>query len=142
MSLQVDRKSNLNSARVYLYQGEEECNNNMNTFIDCIDATKGSTGGTGFSAIKMTALGRPQILIRLSECLEKTRRYYSQITGKKGMVIKGKVDKTAFSYAFRAKGIERSKDVEKFLANMTGDNAGIIHLFNWSSLIDKGTGPE
>ena len=135
---EVDRKSNLNSARVYLYQGEEECNNNMSTFIDCIDATKGSTGGTGFSAIKMTALGRPEILIRLSECLEKTRRYYSQITGKKGMVIKGKVDKTAFSYAFRAKGIERSKDVEKFLANMTGDEAGIIHLFNWSSLIDTG----
>jgi len=135
---EVDRKSNLNSARVYLYQGEEECNKNMDTFIDCIDATKGSTGGTGFSAIKITALGRPEILIRLSECLEKTRRYYSQITGKKGMVIKGKVDKTAFSDAFKAKGIERSKDVEKFLANMTGDDAGIIHLFNWSSLIDEG----
>ena len=42
MPLQVDRKSNLNSARVYLYQGEEECNNNMDTFIDCIDATKGT----------------------------------------------------------------------------------------------------
>ena len=54
------------------------------------------------------------------------------------MVIKGKVDKTAFSDAFKAKGIERSKDVEKFLANMTGDDAGIIHLFNWSSLIDEG----
>merc|ERR1712012_260130 len=106
---EVDRKANLNSARVFLYQGEEKCNNNMKTFIDCIDAVKGSTGGTGFSAIKITALGRPEILIRLSECLEKTRRYYTQITGKKGMVIKGKVDKNAFSEAFKAKGIERSK---------------------------------
>ena len=76
--------------------------------------------------------------IRLSECLEKTRRYYQQITGKKGMVIKGRVDKSAFSDAFKAKGIERSKDVEKFLANMTGDQDGIIHLFNWSSLVDQG----
>jgi len=134
---EVDRKANLNSARVFLYQGEEECNNNMKTFIDCIDAVKGSTGGTGFSAIKITALGRPEILIRLSECLEKTRRYYTQITGKKGMVIKGKVDKNAFSEAFKAKGIERSKDVETFLANMTGDQEGIIHLFNWSALIDE-----
>jgi len=134
---EVDRKANLNAARVFLYQGEEECNKNMKTFLDCIDAVSGSTGGTGFSAIKITALGRPEILIRLSECLEKTRRYYSQITGKKGMVIKGRVDKNAFSEAFKAKGIERSKDVETFLANMTGDDDGIIHLFNWSALIDE-----
>jgi len=135
---EIDRRANLNSARVFLYQGEEECNKNMETFINCIDAVKGSTGGTGFSAIKITALGRPEILIRLSECLEKTRRYYQQITGKKGMVIKGKVDKDAFTEAFKAKGIERSKDVETFLANMTGDKDGIIHLFNWSSLIEEG----
>merc|ERR1712117_802469 len=29
------------------------------------------------------------------------------------------------------------KDVETFLANMTGDQEGIIHLFNWSALIDE-----
>jgi hypothetical protein len=61
---EVDRKAGLNSARVFLYQGEEECNKNMETFINCIDAVKGSTGGTGFSAIKITALGRPEILVR------------------------------------------------------------------------------
>ena len=26
---------------LYLLTGEEECNNNMKTFIDCIDAVKG-----------------------------------------------------------------------------------------------------
>ena len=26
---------------LYLFTGEEECNNNMKTFIDCIDAVKG-----------------------------------------------------------------------------------------------------
>merc|ERR1719403_643468 len=126
---EVDRKHKLNSARVYFYQGESNCDRNMETFINCIDAVKGSTGGTGFSAIKITALGRPEILIRLSECLEKTRRYYTQITGKKGMVIKGKVEKNAFSEAFKAKGIERSKDVETFLANMTGDQEGLVLEF-------------
>ena len=63
---EVDRKANLNSARVFLYQGiggaeflkqllmlqestnhgvswkgEEECNKNMETFINCIDAVRG-----------------------------------------------------------------------------------------------------
>ena len=40
--------------------------------------------------------------------------------------MKGKVDKNAFSEAFKAKGIERSKDVETFLANMTGDQEGYV----------------
>jgi len=134
---EVDRKHKLNSARVYFYQGESNCDRNMETFIDCIDAVKGSTGGTGFSAIKITALGRPEILIRLSDCIEKTRRYYTQITGKKGMVIKGKVDRAAFEDLFKEKNLT-NPDVEQFLKNMTGDNEGIIHLFNWSSLIDEG----
>ena len=36
------------------------------------------------------------------------------------------MDKNAFSEAFKAKGIERSKDVETFLANMTGDQDGWV----------------
>jgi len=135
---EIDRKANLNSARVFFYAGEKECDANMQTFLDCIDAVKGSTGGTGFSAIKVTALGRPEILIRLSDCIEKTRRYYTQITGKKGMVIKGKVDKNAFKDAFKARNLDSSTDVQQFLDQMVGDNQGIIHLFDWSSLIDQG----
>merc|ERR1712117_815987 len=117
--------------------GEAERDANMKVFINCIDAVKGSTGGTGFAAIKITALGRPEILIRLSECIEKTRRYYTQITGKKGMVIKGKVDKSAFKEAFKARNIDSNTDVQKFLDQMVGDNQGLIHLFDWSSLIDS-----
>jgi len=135
---EVNRTHKLDSARVFFYQGEKECDDNMQTFINCIDAVKGSTGGTGFSAIKITALGRPEILIRLSDCLEKTRRYYTQITGKKGMVIKGKVDKSAFQDAFKARNLEDNDDVQKFLDQMVGDSQGIIHLFDWSSLIDQG----
>jgi len=135
---EIDRKANLNSARTFFYAGEKECDANMKVFLDCIDAVKGSTGGTGFSAIKITALGRPEILIRLSDCIEKTRRYYTQITGKKGMVIKGKVDKSAFKDAFKARDLDSKTDVQQFLDQMVGDSQGIIHLFDWSSLIDQG----
>lgn len=132
---EVDRRHKLNSARVYFYQGEANCDRNMETFLECIDAVKGSTGGTGFSAIKLTALGRPEILIKLSDCIEKTRRYYTQVTGKRGMVIKGKIDKSIFEDVFKEKNILKSPDAEQFLKNMTGDKDGVIHLLNWSSLI-------
>merc|ERR1719315_346978 len=135
---EIDRKANLNSARVFFYAGEKECDANMQTFLNCIDAVKGSTGGTGFSAIKITALGRPEILIRLSDCIERTRRYYTQITGKKGMVIKGRVDKAAFKEAFKTRNLDSNIDVQTFLDQMVGDSQGVINLFDWSSLIDAG----
>ena len=51
-------------------------------------------------------------------------------------MLKGRVDKNAFSDAFKAKGIERSKDVETFLANMTGDDDGwVLPPFNLSPLV-------
>lgn len=137
---EIDRTHNLNSARTFFYQGEAECDANMKVFIHCIDAVKGSTGGTGFAAIKITALGRPEILIRLSECIERTRRYYTQITGKKGMVIKGNVDKSAFKEAFKSKSLDENADVQKFLDQMVGDNQGLIHLFDWGGLIDQKKG--
>merc|ERR1712013_67918 len=135
---EIDRKANLSQARVFYYAGEKECDANMQVFLDCIDAVKGSTGGTGFSAIKITALGRPEILIRLSDCIEKTRRYYTQITGKKGMVIKGRVDKAAFKEAFKSRNLDSNIDVQTFLDQMVGDSEGVINLFDWSSLIDQG----
>ena len=62
--------------------------------------------------------------IRLSECIERTRRYYTQITGKKGMVIKGKVDKSAFQDAFKARNMDENTDVQNFLEQMVGDDQG------------------
>ena len=51
-------------------------------------------------------------------------------------MLKGRVDKNAFSEAFKAKGIERSKDVETFLANMTGDDDGwVLPPFNLVLLV-------
>ena len=48
---------------------------------------------------------------------------FLQVTGKKGMVIKGNVDKSAFKDIFKEKNIQ-SADVDNFLENMVGDQEG------------------
>jgi proline dehydrogenase len=50
-------------------------------FCSCIDAVSETTGGRGLAAIKMTALGRPQLLLQLSQMIAQTQLFYKTITG-------------------------------------------------------------
>lgn len=60
----ADRRKSVVSARTYFYEGEEKCDENMEVFLQCIDTT-GATAEHGFAAIKVTALGRPVLLVGL-----------------------------------------------------------------------------
>lgn len=59
----ADRRYKVNSARTYFYLNEATCEKNMEIFIRCLEAVANSTFGTGITAIKLTALGRPQLLV-------------------------------------------------------------------------------
>lgn len=133
-----DRRTGVSGARTYFYQNEAQCEKNMETFLRCIEAVADSTGSTGLAAIKVTALGRPNLLMQLSECIVRARRYYQNVTGQEGFVHEGKVDKEAFASRFKEKDIyEGNEDVQNWLSNMTADRKGLIHLFSWSGLIDS-----
>ena len=85
----------------------------------------------------MTALGRPNLLLQLSECIVRARRYYEHISGAEGFVHEGKVNKNAFEERFKENNIYEGNDnVQDWLSNMTFDKKGLIHLFSWSGLID------
>jgi len=133
-----DRRQMVSSARTYFYQNEAQCEKNMETFLRCIEAVADSTGSTGLAAIKITALGRPNLLMQLSEVIIRARRYYQQVSGEEGFVHEGKVNKDAFEKRFKSDGIhEGNEEVQEWLSNMTADKKGLIHMFSWSGLIDS-----
>ena len=47
------------SSRTYDYHGEEECDNNLAIALKAVEAAKETAG---FAAVKMTALGKPELL--------------------------------------------------------------------------------
>lgn len=128
-----DRRIGVTGARTFFYQGEANCERNLTTFLRCIETVANTTQTTGFAAIKLTALGRPQLLLQLSEVIARARRYHEEVTGMKGQVIESHVTPQTFEARLEDHGIpSETREVQQFLDNMTVDRFGIIHLFNWS----------
>ncbi|XP_035386221.1 proline dehydrogenase 1, mitochondrial isoform X2 [Electrophorus electricus] len=79
----ADRRDRVTSARTYFYADEVKCDQHMEIFIKCIKASGGNPED-GFSAIKMTALGRPRFLLQFSEVLMKWTRFFGFLAALQG----------------------------------------------------------
>lgn len=73
----ADRRKYLPVARTYFYRGESQCEKHLEIFFKSIEAVANTTGNTGFAAIKLTALGQPRLLMKLSKIID----YMKQIEG-------------------------------------------------------------
>lgn len=96
----------------------------------------GATFGTGICAVKLTALGRPQLLLQLSEVIMRTRKYMTEVLGGEGNVLMHHVRVEELEKKFLQAGLEE-ETVKKFLKQLTYDKEGVIHLFPWSGIVDE-----
>ncbi|XP_052751794.1 proline dehydrogenase 1, mitochondrial isoform X2 [Galleria mellonella] len=134
----ADRRYKVTSARTYFYLNEASCEKNMEAFLKSIDAVAGVTKSTGLMAVKLTALGRPQLLLQLSEVIMKARNYMQQIGGGTGNVLTHHKTIEDFQRYF---GSHSNKpEVQEFMKKITSDKEGIVHLFPWSNILDKDMG--
>lgn len=133
----ADRRKFTPVARTYFYQNEASCEKNMETFLRCIEAVAGVTDHTGFAAIKLTALGRPQILLQLSEVIVRSRMLFREVTGHDKMALSG-VTPEEFQDRYKRRFDIKSTDgeVNKWINNMDFDQRGLMNLFSWNGLID------
>ncbi|XP_076586924.1 proline dehydrogenase 1, mitochondrial isoform X1 [Chaetodon auriga] len=135
-----DRRGGVTGARTYFYADEAKCDQHMETFIKCIKASGGSSMHS-FTAVKMTALGRPQFLLQFSEVLVKWRRFFTFLAlqqGKDGMqALDQKLELKQlqeFLTKLGAKG-----DFYGWFSGRSEESSGTIDMLDWSSLIDDRT---
>lgn len=137
-----DRRGGVISARTYFYADEAKCDHHMETFINCIKASAGSSVD-GFSAIKMTALGRPQFLLQFSEVLVKWRRFFNLLAahqGKDGMaLLEQKLELQQLQDSLIKLGVGAKSDVENWFTGEKLGSSGTIDLLDWNSLINDRT---
>ena len=65
-------------SRVYTYESEEKCDANLAVFLEAVDAVHATTP-EGFAAVKVTALGDPQLLERASSALVQLRAFFETL---------------------------------------------------------------
>jgi proline dehydrogenase len=65
-------------ARQYIYEDETACDEHMNTFLECI-RTASEVSSTGFVAVKVTALGDPRLLRRISLAIREATGIFQEI---------------------------------------------------------------
>ncbi|KAM7415743.1 hypothetical protein PAMA_018010 [Pampus argenteus] len=135
-----DRRGGVTGGRMYFYADEAKCDQHMEIFIKCIK-TSGGSSMDGFSAIKMTALGRPQFLLQFSEVLMKWRRFFSFLAsqqGKDGLeALEQKLELKQlqeFLTKLGAKG-----DFYGWFTGREETSSGTIDMLDWNSLIDDRT---
>ncbi|XP_003394835.1 proline dehydrogenase 1, mitochondrial [Bombus affinis] len=133
----ADRRYKVSSARTYFYLNEASCERNMDIFIRCLESVAAASMGVGFTAIKLTALGRPQLLLQLSEVIMRARQYMSDVVGGEGAVLTHHATADDFMKKFEEAHIKDEAPVQKFLQKIQSDKEGVIHLFPWSGILDE-----
>ncbi|XP_044029438.1 proline dehydrogenase 1, mitochondrial [Siniperca chuatsi] len=137
-----DRRGGVISARTYFYADESKCDNQMETFINCIKASGGASAD-GFSAIKMTALGRPQFLLQFSEVLVKWRQFFNYLATQQGksdmMILEQKLELEQLKESLDKLGVGAKDDIENWFTGKKLGLSGTIDLLDWNSLISDTT---
>ncbi|XP_006165783.3 proline dehydrogenase 1, mitochondrial [Tupaia chinensis] len=137
-----DRRGGVISARTYFYANEAKCDSHMETFLRCIEASGGASDD-GFSAIKLTALGRPQFLLQFSDVLTKWRRFFHQMAAEQGQAglaaMDAKLEVAALQESVAKMGIASRAEIENWFTTETLGVSGTVDLLDWSSLIDSRT---
>ncbi|KAI4816981.1 hypothetical protein KUCAC02_009277 [Chaenocephalus aceratus] len=137
-----DRRGGVTSARTYFYADESKCDNQMETFINCIKASGGASTD-GFSAIKMTALGRPQFLLQFSQVLVKWRQFFKVLSAQQGKsdmkVLEQKLELEQLKESLIEMGVGAKDDIENWITGEKLGLSGTLDLLDWNSLINDTT---
>ncbi|XP_076640768.1 proline dehydrogenase slgA isoform X2 [Halictus rubicundus] len=133
----ADRRYKVSSARTYFYLNEASCERNMDIFIKCLESVAGASMGVGITAIKLTALGRPQLLLQLSEVIMRARQYMTDVVGGEGAVLSHHAKPDDLMKKYEEARLGDAAPVKNFLQKIQSDKQGVIHLFPWSGILDE-----
>ncbi|KDO29951.1 hypothetical protein SPRG_05141 [Saprolegnia parasitica CBS 223.65] len=143
--VEAEKKTPLNGvdanelqARTYDYADEEMCDANAKIVSQAIrDAPE-----NGFAAVKCTALGKPELLQRMSSILEETQLLFHSLDTKNLSDAKESYLKRLVDCPTLKEGIKRwggkytEEEIETLFRTLDKEQDGVIDYIDWVSLLN------
>ena len=117
--------------RMYDYESEQQCDKHVDTFKRCINAVK-TLDADGYAAIKITALGNPKLLDKMSRALREVKNLYGKFDVDGDGLISRKEFEQGFKFFFRE---DSETDLEEMFELLDPDHTGRVDFITWSMLL-------
>jgi proline dehydrogenase len=110
---------------------EEKCERNFSVFLDCIHAAA-QFESNGFAAIKMTALGQPELLQRMTTIIRAVRDMFQRFDKARTQ----RIDFDTFSSVVDELGVKISKEFKRqIFGRFDKDKSGDIDFLEWTEFL-------
>jgi len=136
-------RTGIQSARTYEYEGEEECEANAAICRACIETAAVKGDGNGFAAIKLTALGKPELLEHLSNILTHTKKLFYKFASSTLDGVEAQPDQPLlitfpqFQAGLHALQVTMDESSARALFDRIDmDRSGSIDLIEWVTFLD------
>eukprot|EP00735_Rhodelphis_limneticus_P006599 TRINITY_DN19023_c0_g1::TRINITY_DN19023_c0_g1_i1::g.21570::m.21570 TRINITY_DN19023_c0_g1::TRINITY_DN19023_c0_g1_i1::g.21570 ORF type:complete len:580 (+),score=139.17,sp/Q9WU79/PROD_MOUSE/38.80/3e-114,Pro_dh/PF01619.13/1.2e-71,EF-hand_8/PF13833.1/1.2e-05,EF-hand_8/PF13833.1/6.2e+03,EF-hand_1/PF00036.27/0.00031,EF-hand_7/PF13499.1/0.0014,EF-hand_5/PF13202.1/0.0038,EF-hand_6/PF13405.1/1e+04,EF-hand_6/PF13405.1/0.016,ATG19_autophagy/PF12744.2/5.3e+02,ATG19_autophagy/PF12744.2/0.17,Peptidase_C80/PF1 len=131
--------------RIYDYEGEAACDNNAEIALKCIHTA--SQQKDGFAAIKLTALGKVELIRHISDVINDTRRIFTELSqdivnpqDQRSYPISRRISWELFWKGIQQSGLQLSeKEARKLFDRIDTDKSGRINYLEWLNFVDAKT---
>jgi proline dehydrogenase len=125
-------KPNLSTNKPVTYDASSEdlYDQHLNIFLSCISSVR-NVAPDGFAAVKVTALGNPKLLERMSTAIVEAKRLFTKFD-KNG---DGIVSRDEFQQGYNQYFQNNDEDLEKLIEFLDHSNSGYVDYITWSKLL-------
>jgi len=124
--------------RTYDYESEHQCDQHVKTFKKCIHAVQ-NLDADGYAAVKVTALGNPKLLEKMSRAIREVKILFSKFDKDgDGMISRAEFEQ-GFNFFFRN---DNDNDLEEMFELLDPNHTGMVDFITWSMLLSPGDLPR
>ena len=117
--------------RIYDYESEKQCDRHVDTFKRCIKAVQ-TLDADGYAAVKITALGNPKLLDKMSRAIREVKNLYSKFDVDEDGLISRKEFEQGYKFFFRE---DTENELEEIFELFDPDHKGAVDFVTWSMLL-------
>ncbi|KAF4705999.1 hypothetical protein FOZ62_000945, partial [Perkinsus olseni] len=122
-------------ARIFDYEGERRCDSRVDLVKAAISTVDRAVQGKGIAAMKISAMGPPVLLERMSDGIRELQSFYSHLCDEQECALSYEELKEAL---VSVSGSCNTADIEDRFAELDDDGDGKVDLMEWMNSVSLG----